>query len=244
MAINLEGSFATVTHTAPARARLRGAVATVVHGGPLLPRAQLRGAVATVVHGAPSRARLRAGFASVVHGDPAPDPPPVVVTASRVITLRPDQLRARVAATLEGLEIQTGTRGTLHEAPCDYYQIPDAVPAQRQHLAFGVSVTRTGGNPPHPGQRQGRGRPLRVESDVSVRLLHKQRETDATADLDAAMAAESEAIVAVLGISKADGLQVSYMGTSERRPVPASQDVPAAVLVTIEFMATHFIPTT
>lgn len=156
-------------------------------------------------------------------------------------TLRPDQVRARVAATLEGLVLTTGTLGTLREAPCDYDAMPSGVPAQRQHLAFGVAVPTT---TEAPEQKQRQGRPLRVATSVRVRLLHKQRTTDAVLDMDHAVAAESEAIVAVLGASGANGLQVTYTGTSERRPIPPTPEVPGAVLLQLDFLATHRIATT
>lgn len=48
MATRAEGLWATVVHTAPARARAEGLWATVVHTAP--PRAQAQGLWATVVH--------------------------------------------------------------------------------------------------------------------------------------------------------------------------------------------------
>lgn len=149
-------------------------------------------------------------------------------------TLRPDQVRARIAATLEGLTLTTGTAGTLHEAPCGYHDMPAGVPDQRLHLAFGVALTRTA---PAPVQRQTQGRPLRVTSTVSVRLIHKRRASDAVADEDAALAAESEAIVAILGTSGADGLQVTYQGTSSRNPIPEG------LLITIDLEASYLAVT-
>jgi len=151
-----------------------------------------------------------------------------------VATLRPDQVRARIAATLEGLTLTTGTAGTLREAPCGYHGMPAELPDQRMHLAFGVAVTTTKGA---PEQRQRQSRPLRVESAVSVRLAHKRRTSDAVADEDAALAAESEAIVALVGTGGADGLQVTYQGTSRREPIPEG------IMITIDLRATHLIAT-
>lgn len=156
-------------------------------------------------------------------------------------TLRPDEVRARTAAALQGLVLTTGTAGTLHEAPCDYDAMPAGVPAQRQHLAFGVAVPST---TEAPDQKQRQGRPLRVSTALRVRLLHKQRTTDAVADMDAALAAESEVIVAVLGVAGTGGLEVTYDGTAERRPIPPSQEVPGAILLQLDFTATHRIATT
>jgi hypothetical protein len=152
-------------------------------------------------------------------------------------TLRPDQVRARIAATLEGLTLTTGTLGTLREAPCGYRDIPDGVPDQRMHLAFGVALSNTQPDPAVPGQRQTQGRPLRVVSTVAVRLLHKHRRSDAIADEDAAMAAESEVIQAVLGVNGASGLQVVYTGTQQRSAVSES------MLIEIQFFATYHIAT-
>lgn len=147
-------------------------------------------------------------------------------------TLRPDQVRARIAAALEGLTLTTGTLGTLREAPCSYDDMPAAVPDQRVHLAFGATLSRT---VPVPVQRQRQGRDLRVASDVAVRLLHKRRRSDAVSDVDDAMAAEAEAIVAVLGVSGADGLQVTYQGTSRRADVAQ----PESYMIELDFLATY-----
>lgn len=152
-------------------------------------------------------------------------------------TLRPDQVRARVAAALDGLTLTTGTLGTLHEAPCGYDGMPRQVPDQLVHLAFGAAVLRT---VPAPVQRQRQGRELRVESTIGVRLSHKRRRSDAVADEDAALAAETEAIVAVLGVSGADGLQVTYQGTSRR----SASEQPESYLIEMDFSATYNLATT
>jgi hypothetical protein len=151
-----------------------------------------------------------------------------------VATLRPDQVRARIAATLEGLTLTTGTEGTLYEAPCGYHDMPAGLGDQRRHLAFGVAIVSTTES---PEQRQRQTRPLRVEHVVSVRLVHKRRVTDAVADEDAALAAEAEAIVALLGTGGGDGLQVTYRGTSRREPIPEG------IMITIDLRATHLIAT-
>ena len=141
-------------------------------------------------------------------------------------TLRPDQVRQRIAATLEGLALATGSQGTLREAPCDYNELPQGVPNQRQHLAFAVANVRT---TEVPDQRQRQGRPLRVESSVSVRH---------------ALAAEAEVIVAALGVSGANALQVTYNATPSRQPIAQTPDAPGAVLSQLDFTAIHYIATT
>lgn len=155
--------------------------------------------------------------------------------------LRPDQVRARIAATLQGLVLTTGTAGTLHEAPCDPERIVQDTPVQRLHLAFGVLVRTT--NPLPTIQRQRQGRPLRVMTTVSVYLLHKQRKTDMVLDRDYAAAAESEAIVAVIGTSGSDGLEVTYDGTPLRQSNPTLDDRPGSILTQIDFLATHNVAT-
>ena len=149
-------------------------------------------------------------------------------------TLRPDEVRARLAAALEGLTVLAGT---LREAPCSFDAFPAEVPQARRHLAFAVSLSRTS---EAPEQRQRQGRPLRVSHDVAVRLLHRQRKTDTVADIDAAMRAEAAVVVAVLGASSSDGLQVTYAGTSARRDAGSPED---AYLIQLEFTAAHHIPT-
>jgi hypothetical protein len=147
-------------------------------------------------------------------------------------------VRARIAAVLEGLVLTTGTLGTLTEAHCGYDAMPTGVSRVRSHLAFGVAVPRTE-SPVEQRQRQ--GRILYVSTPVAVRLLHRHRSTDAIADVDAALAAESEVIVAVLSTAGTSGLQVTYTGTSSRGSV---SDPAELYMLQLDFLATYHIATT
>ncbi len=153
-------------------------------------------------------------------------------------TLRPDQVRARIAAALEGLVLTTGSLGTLNEAPCAAEDFPKAVPAARSHLAFTVSLPSQDAV---PVQRQRQGRALRVVELASVQLLHRCRTTDTVSDIDDALAAESEVIVAVIGASGADGLQVTYSGASQRSK---QSDPENTYLIRLDFPASYHIATT
>lgn len=151
-------------------------------------------------------------------------------------TLRPDQVRARVAGTLEGLGV---TAGTLEEAPCGYDGFPGAVPRVRAHLAFAVAVTST---TIEPVQRQRQSRELRVRDSVSVRLLHRLRDSDEVADIDSAMATEADAIAAVLGTAGTTGLQTVYAGTSTRQAVEV--DGGRFYMLQLDFAATRLAAVT
>ena len=154
-------------------------------------------------------------------------------------TLRHDQVRARIAAALEGLTVATGT---LYEAPCGYDAMPGDVAHGRVHLAFGVAISSTS---IVPAQRQGTPssrRPLLCQSTVAVRLLHRHRgATAARTDVDGALQVEGQVLAGVLDTAGTDGLMLSYARTPRRLQVADPAD---AFMVELEFLASYNILTT
>jgi len=150
-------------------------------------------------------------------------------------TLRLDQVRARLAAALQGVTV---TGGTLHEAHCPYDDLPQGLSDLQAHLAFGVVVGPTTG---YGSERQRPPQPWLVQSPITVRLVHRmRRDHAAVVDYDTMLQVEAEAVIAALAISGADGLALTYTGTSLRQAGSTPIDL---YLVQLDFRAVHSIPT-
>lgn len=145
--------------------------------------------------------------------------------------MQPSAVHARLVAALEGLPTPTGA---LSKAPQGFHGIPTSLGEGRGHLAFGVEITKS---VPEPvGQRQRQGRPLRMNSEVLVRICHRYRETsDAETDTNAAQDASDLAAIALVGVV---GVEVTLTGVQYNGRVRSD-----LYMVTLTLAARHTVVT-
>lgn len=116
-------------------------------------------------------------------------------------TLTVATLRTRVADALAALDGWTESR----HPPGRFGRDPNVL----LHKSFAVDVEDTGVHPQDGRQKRSEG--ALVITQVAVRWAHRLRGDAAVADIGTALGVEAAAVVAVLGVSKAD-VHITYSG--------------------------------